>query len=296
VISVKLTSDALGLGSADVNDGGTVDADVAGKLVTSPTLGQGSILTIQKSGVAGPGTGLDPLLVTVTSVTHQDNVAGTGTDFKAGVIYLTKENANTPDGKDEGLGVRAFTVDTNGARTFSGGLAKIEGSKEVSGGTDLSTTLQNGPPHVDECATFVIDPGTSLKADSFVVRMSKMEATDLIDLHLTLLDNSVLDYSFIGPGDAGWTEVGSGNKLYDLAFSGLAGIDSLDFIKNFTICAVDPADAPGATVNAKSTAEHFLITGFIAETGIPNTGETPEPASLGLLGLGAVGLLMRRRK
>jgi hypothetical protein len=288
--SIKLTTDALGISSADYNDGGTVDADVPGKIITSPTSGQGSILTIQKSGLAGSGSIGDPLLVTVTARTHLDNTGGAGTDYKAGIIYLTEENASTPDGKDEGLGVRAFTVDANLNRTFDKGLAKIEGSKEVSGGTDPEPNeTDNGAPHVDEDVLFKFNPLTPAVADSIEVLMSKMEATDKIDLQIKLADASVHNFSFIGPGGTGWTQLGVANdKLHKLDFGSL-GLPAGIAIDEFTIRALDdnPADPKG-------TAEHFLITGFTFEEG--GGGATPEPASLGILGLGAAALMLRRRK
>ena len=83
-----------------------------------PSRGEGSILTVQKSGLAGPGTVSDPLLVTITSLTHLDTVNGlpAAHDYQAGAIYLSDENTSMPDGKDEGLGVRAFSVEASGLR------------------------------------------------------------------------------------------------------------------------------------------------------------------------------------
>ena len=128
-------SSALNLGfSTAVNDGSTLDSDIAGKLVTSPITGQGSILTIQANGKAGQGTTGNPLLMTVTANSHLDNTGSIG-DFQAGIIYLAAGDG-TGGPVNKGLGVRPFTVnDTTGLRG-SGPNPGIEGSKEVSGGTD----------------------------------------------------------------------------------------------------------------------------------------------------------------
>jgi len=72
IVSVKLTTDALGLGSDDLNDGKDgvlISADITGKLITSPTTGGGSKLYVQHSGLAGSGTTADPLLCTITART-----------------------------------------------------------------------------------------------------------------------------------------------------------------------------------------------------------------------------------
>jgi hypothetical protein len=87
-VSVKLTADTLGLGSSDINRGGTVDPDMPG-FITSPTTGEGSILTIQTDGLADPGTVANPLFVTVTARTRLDTVnypllGGDPRDYQAG--------------------------------------------------------------------------------------------------------------------------------------------------------------------------------------------------------------------
>ncbi|MGQ0627453.1 MAG: hypothetical protein ACT4PL_05050 [Phycisphaerales bacterium] len=296
-VSVKLTTNALGLGTADLNDGNTAIADIPGKFITSATTGEGSRLFIQRSGVAGSGTGLDPHMVTITSRTHLDTLTNLPAqhDYQAGVIYLSNENTSLPDGRDEGLGVRAFTVGTNGLRTFSGGRAVIEGSKEVSGGTGPSAYLpaDNGPPHVDEDVTFTFAAGQRAVGPSVSFTLSKFETGDRIWLTVEWFDNlngpgespgevgHVFEHMFMGTSHPGWSTRGS--NVWDVNLGGLGFLPNHPTaIKSFTIRAVD--DDPA---NPRTTAEHFLITGFTAS--VPAPGPT-------VLAAMAAGLIARRRR
>src|SRR5262245_18300104 len=85
-VGIILTANKLGLGTDEINEDSNYEADVANKLVTAPsftantnlgtalansgltypTIGTGSVLTIQESNAAGAGTVADPLLVRVT--------------------------------------------------------------------------------------------------------------------------------------------------------------------------------------------------------------------------------------
>ena len=76
VLNVKFTSQALGLGSSEINEGTTVESNIAGKLITSSVTGFGSTLFVQRSGLAGSGTISDPLLLKVTCRTRLDTVTG----------------------------------------------------------------------------------------------------------------------------------------------------------------------------------------------------------------------------
>ena len=150
-ITIELTTDALGLGSTEINYAGNdsaVEADRPGKLVTSTTANVGSVLAIQTNALAGPGDMVNPLLVTVTARTHMDVKTGlpAGYDFQAGVITLTDKDNDLPK---EGLGVRGFGIDLDPASptyarryvnpdyiATNGHGFQMEGSKEVSGGVD----------------------------------------------------------------------------------------------------------------------------------------------------------------
>lgn len=299
--SLKLTSSGLGLGASAINDGGdgsVIDPDIAGKLLTSTTAGQGSILTIQSNGLAGPGTLADPLLVTVTANSHLDTLTGlpAGHDYQAGVLYLSSESTMTPDGKDEGLGVRAFrVVGTTGKREIDAGTgrAKIEGSKDVSGGTGPSaydSSDANGPPHVDENVTFAFNSAFQAAAHSIVAVLSKFEDGDKIDLHIERAVGSPVDALFVGTSNTSiFEELGDGNdNLWKVKLAGVASLLATDFVTSFTIRAVD--DNPA---NPSGTAEHFLISGLTFDA-----SAVPEPPGfqVGVLvcGVLAIGVLGRR--
>jgi hypothetical protein len=299
-ISIKLTSDALGLGSSDINKERTVDPDVPGKLITSPTTGEGSILSIQTDGLAGPGTAANPLWVTVTAKTHLDTVnypwaGGDPRDYQTGVIYISKESSDLPDGKKEGLGVRAFKVDSAGMRTYKDGLAElieVEGSKEVSGGTGPDTfdpLNANGAPHVDEAVKFDFNPQFYVDALSVEVLLSEIDVKGgqpgdlMIDLYIKLTSGVEIDLDSLKLSTSSIFEQvdPTYDKLWKLKFSAIGGLGAGDFVDYFEIRAIDPLIG-GQT---RETAEHFLITGMTA---------VPEPATLALLGLGA--LILRRRR
>jgi len=280
------------------NKSHTVDDDVPGKLITSPTTGEGSILYIQTDGKAGTGTTANPLWVTVTAQTRLDvtGLPTTAHDYQAGVLYISKESSDRPDGAKEGLGVRAFEVDVvNLERKIDPGsgsamLAEIEGSKDVSGGTepylDLADRIAAGKlnkaPHVDEAVIFDFNPQFYVDALSVEVLLSEFDPTDIVDLHIELTSGSTFDFGFLQTTDTSIFEQVdlTYDKLWKLKFSGLSGLKPGDLIDNFIIRAND--DDP---LNPSGTAEHFLITGFTA---------VPEPATVVLLGLGA--LILRRRR
>jgi len=304
VVSIKLTSDALGLGSTALNKDKVVDADIAGTFFTSPVTGEGSVLNVQKSGLAGPGTALDPLLVTVTAKTHLDTLYSLPDphDYQAGVLYITNENNSLPDGKNEGAGVKAFEVDSSGLRIIDGGRAKIGGSGHVSGGTGPDTFEPdgpNGPPHVDEMVLFNFNPAVPVFADSIAVILSQFNhkvkkkgglEEDKVDLHVELRSGTTFDRTFFGPSsdpEGIFEPVGSDpekDSVWLMRFSAISGIGSLDEIAMFSIRAVD--DDPN---NPKGTAEHFYVTGF---TGT----EVPEPTTMILLACGGLCMLRKRRR
>ncbi|GAF84196.1 unnamed protein product, partial [marine sediment metagenome] len=303
---IKLTSEALGLGNSDINKGKTVAPDVPG-FITSPTAGQGSILTVQSDGKAGIGTTV-PVLVTITAQTRLDTLFGlpSSHDYHAGVLFISKEKKDLPDGKKEGLGVRAFKVDeTTGLRELDSqkkhkkkgkkepdksGLAKIEGSKHVSGGTSDDTydwRKPNGAPHVDEAVLFDFNPQFYADALSVEVLLSEFDPTDIVDLHIELTSGSTFDFGFLQTTDTSlFEQVGADkDKLWKLKFSGIDQLQTGDLIQNFTIFAVD--DDP---LNPRGTAEHFWVTGMTVDAEL-----IPEPATVLLLGFGSLALLRKRR-
>ncbi len=292
-ISVKLTTDALGLGSSNLNGGGTVDPDMPG-FYTSSVTGQGSILTVQTNGLAGNGTTANPLFATITSRTHLDTLYGLPrtNDYLAGALYITKENDKTPDGKDEGLGVRAFTVDDLGLRRLDSatGLALIEGSKHVSGGTGPDSYIPggaNGAPHVDEDVKFEFNSAFQVEAPSVEVLLSRYASSDIVDLHIDLASGRAIDLPFLDTTNSAIFEQigGSKDNLWKLKFSGISQLQAGEGIDSFTIRAND--DNPYCP---SETAEHFFITGFTIDAEV-----VPEPATVALLCFGVM-IMARNRK
>ncbi len=275
IVSVKLTTNALGLGGMPLNAGSTVGPDLPG-FVTSPTVGEGSVLSIQKSGVAGVGSVSDPLFVTITGRSHLDTLTGvpSPSDYFGSAIYIDSEDTALPDGSKEGIGVRAFHVNAAGLRTFTGGLARVEGSKHVSGGTGPTTFdpgSPNGSPHVDEDVLFTFDAGVAANGQSIEVLLSDYDADDIIDLHIERQAGSPIDLSFLQTSDTALFQQ-LGTNLWKVRFSAPSlGLTATDVVTSFRIRANE--DNPSYP---SGTAEHFFIAGMTVDAIITECdGNTP---------------------
>ena len=310
IISIALTAGELGFSDSNINEGDTVDGDKDG-LITSPTTGEGSILTIQKNGDAGPGT-VSPLLVTLTAQTHLDVIYNLPTthDYHAGVIFITDNDGKDKKkpGEKRGLGVRAFEVNGDKQdpnflmRTYASGAAEIDGSKEVSGGTDftdldakINAGKLNSPPHVDESVIFDFDPWFNVKATSVKVIFEdfKFDPTGKIALDIKFTNRGPLAFPLLETSGAtitAFTELDSGLKRWRLDFDQLPGLGTNDFVDYFEIRSLD--DLTGG--KTAETAQHFLINGLTLDA-----QPVPTPSTLiGLVSMGAMGLILawRRRR
>ncbi len=299
VSTVKFTADALGLGSSEINEGSTVEANIAGKLITSSTTGMGSSLYVQRSGIAGSGTASDPLMLRVTCRTRLDAISGfpgnnddddrspasnSANDYQAGILYVAKENSSTV-GKDEGLGVRAFATNTSGVRTTSGGAAKITGNKEMSGGTG-STVFDPTPSDEPGDEEILVEfngasstPG--MLGDSMTVTLSKFKSGNLLELTINLQGGGVLHFASLGTSSGAFTSLGS--DVQRLAFSSLAGLSSSAIVSSFAIRAIED-NASHPSVNA----EGLLLQGISGTL-------VPAPGAIALLGLAGIVAGRRRR-
>ena len=299
VSTVKFTADALGLGSSEINEGSTVEANIAGKLITSSTTGMGSSLYVQRSGIAGSGTASDPLMLRVTCRTRLDAISGfpgnnddddrspasnSANDYQAGILYVAKENSATV-GKDEGLGVRACATNTSGIRTTSGGAAKITGNKEMSGGTG-STVFDPTPSDEPGDEEILVEfngasstPG--MLGDSMTVTLSKFKSGNLLELTINLQGGGVLHFASLGTSSGAFTSLGS--DVQRLAFSSLAGLSSSAIVSSFAIRAIED-NASHPSVNA----EGLLLQGISGTL-------VPAPGAIALLGLAGIVAGRRRR-
>jgi hypothetical protein len=142
--------------------------------------------------------------------------------------------------------------------------AKIEGSKEVSGGTGpdaYDPASPNGAPHVDEEATFTFDPSVSVAASSFVVVLSKFSEVDVLDLTVVLGSGASFTHN-VSASDAAMEQVGDVRaNLWKLSFAALPEVSPSDVVSSFSIRALD--NNPGAP---RGTAEHFLISAISGDT------------------------------
>ena len=320
MVTIFLTSDDLGLGSSDINqagNGSAVEDDRPGKLVTSATANVGSVLTIQTDNLAGSGTILHPLLATVMAHTYMDvkDNLPPGADIHAGVITLTRNSGET---KNDGLGARAFGIDTRAGATFAKRYTnpafvsprnpngyQMEGSKEISGGVgarDFAIWLLgqtgsgipgNNPPHVDEEVIFDMnDVELNIRADSVRTLLTRIKAgsDNLFDLGIELTINLVggtsisRSYGRILLAPDVFSSPGAGIIEIDFSAASL-GLGPTDLIDSFVIGARDDTIDPEA-----GTDEHFRIHAFTADV-----TRVPEPTTLALLVLGVLALPRRRR-
>jgi len=300
-VSIRLESGALGLASnVYINwekDGNPADPNQPGKLSIDGAIGSGvgSSLWVQTNGLAGQGTLLNPLFVTITAKSHLDNTGVVPLDYTAGILCLTSGTGGNPT--DLGLGVRAFTVDSNGNRQLNAATQTylIEGSKEVSGGTDPCTWNANKPPHVDEIVNFNF--AKNVLGTSIVVTLTKFDGTgtgttglngseDIVDIVINRVSGAQIDLKSLrkSANPNLFTAVQSYNDVYNLNFSAIPGLLATDIVTSFGIRAND--DNPSSP---QGTAEHFLINGLtatIAPATVPDGGFTRL-----FLGLSTLGLL-----
>ncbi len=309
VIDVNFTAKGLGFttnGTDSLNRGRTVDADLPG-LTTSPVTGNGSILTILADGSAGVPAAGNPTMITLTANSRMDNFPA-DRDYQGGILFLSqqKDRACKHQDRNEGLGVRPYTVIAGSlANPLTGlrrihpatGRAMIEGSKGISGGVDLKHGDEGGPidpnhpngaGHVDEIVYFDFNPSqVHVDADSFRMRFTKFKPRrDYLTLSITLMDGSFVTLTSISACDS-LLFTDQGDNVWDLSFSGINAflgstvLDDSDVLAQLTVRAIE---------RPNRRKSHFLINGISADV-----RAAPEPATLCVMGCGAIGLLCRRR-
>jgi autotransporter-associated beta strand protein len=246
----------------------TVDA-----LSTAPALtGLDIISVIQNGGFNKKGAG-------VLNLTGANTYAG-GTTVSAGTLLVNNTTGS-------GTGSGAVTVNSSGILS---GTGTINGAVTVnSGGTLSGTGTINGTVNVNSGG--ILAPGASA-------------GTLTINNSLVLADGSVLEFELNGTNQT----VGGGvndliTNVTDLTLGGTLNITELASFGSVAGWEVWRLfDYTGAlTDNGLTIGTHPTLPGtcnFAIDTSIPNQVNllVPEPATLALLGLGGLGVLLRRKR
>jgi hypothetical protein len=277
-LSFKFTAEGLGLGTSDINTESVVDYDLPG-FYTSPNTGEGSVLQVQRSGLAGAGSADDPVFMTITAKTHQDTFIGLPDlhDYHAGIITMTDENSREPDGRDEGLGVKAFRVDAEGLREFSNDRARTTGDDEISGGTGIeyfNMSSRNNVSKDDEALVFSFNPADGVRADGVELLFSSFRSNEIIDLRIECQNRTPIELAFQGTWISEmWEEIDNGDKLWKLHLSGVPGIGASDVLVSLEIRSNDndPEDPEDEAQSFRIAAMTATMDGTVDAAEVPST-------------------------
>jgi hypothetical protein len=200
---------------------------------------------------------------------------------------------NVPNGADGKTIIASATVDVQATQvviTLTNGTVNPKSAAEALTGfkftgvttpglTMISESAPSGFINIDDNGNATSDPGAGFVANSkWIISNNQSQG-------VSLNWGANPPYAIIGPG--------SGPTTYADSNSSLHGNHNPFVNQTATFTLNKPAGFPEQIT---SGTFYFNTDMGISYAGSPPGGSIPEPASLGLVGLGAAGLLIRRRK
>jgi hypothetical protein len=190
-----------------------------------------------------------------------------------------------------------ITTTPNGANTdLHIVLTNLTTADNTTSAGNLLTGLELIPVDI---STFSLTAQTGAQEFTFATETTGTVSSGSFDPSWALVTSPAHSLYFDGFGSGGKPIIGgpaTGGTNYNNANTSLTSGPHGPYIyetADFTV------EAPGAFDVSSIATVNFLFNtdGSIVVPGGPNTGSgVPEPASLGVLGVGAIGLLLRRRR
>ncbi len=301
-----------GFGSSLVFRGGTINtlADMVsgvsiGELAGSITFGGGHSLELTNSGAApidnGAPVGTIATVLSNTTVQWDGNENNNSTSTQGAAATLEKSGPGTLilTGKYYSGGattVSAGTLEVDGSFANNAELVQASASTVASAFTvDSSATLQ-GTGSI--AGTTTVDSGGILAPGTALASAGHSSGTTLTLAGGATLDSgSVLDFTLGSASDLISTAALTLNQDITVNVTQGAGFGPGTYqLIGYTGLTDNSAGFSGWTVNGLSGLNYSLSNDTAAKAIDLTVSPVPEPATLGLLGVGGLGLLIGRRR